>query len=485
MSKKHSSASEPIASLRGATYAFVDVETNGMSATYGQIIEIGIIRVEDGVITDSYETLIKPTGALPDIITSITGITEHDLEDAPSFEQVSGRIQELLTDAIFVAHNASFDYSFVKSEFRRLGITWNAKSLCTVKVSRQLFPAHRLHNLDALIERHGLTMKRRHRAYDDAFALVEFLRTAEKEHAPEAVQTVLTRVLGNHTLPTELDPAIVKDLPHAPGVYTFYGKDDEVLYIGKSIDIKTRVLSHFSETRRTGRERAMCEAIAYIEHEETSGELSALLLEAMRIKELLPLYNRRLRKAKKLAVITSSTNEKGYYTASVTYQDEILESDFSRIQGVFRSATQGKASLKEAVQDYELCAKLLGIESGSGSCFGYQLGKCKGACMGKEDTQAYNTRFMEAFDKRRIRSWPFKGAMMLPEDPTAEEGTVYVIHKWRILKVLSYTTDGYDEEDVDMEFDYDSYRILSKHLLRPDIRKKLVPYTERMIDPND
>jgi len=468
---------EEIGCLKGATYAVVDVETTGTSATYGNIIEIGIIRIEDGVVTDTYQTLIQPNRPLLQVITSITGITDRDLEDAPTFEEVSGRIEELLKDAIFVAHNAPFDYSFVKSEFKRLGIVWNTKSLCTVKVSRKLYANEKAHNLDALIARHQLPMENRHRAYDDAFALVAFLASAASELGEPIVRTAIANVLGNRALPAALDPALVKDLPHAPGIYIFYGSEDDVLYVGKSIDIKTRVMSHFSADRRTGKERTLCEAVTYIEYEETSGELSALLLESIRIKELVPIYNRKLRKAKKLAVATSSTNEHGYKHASVAYRDEFSESDFGSTEGVFRTASQGKTALKEAAKEYELCPKLLGIENGSGPCFQYQLGKCLGACLAKEDPASYNKRFETAFAKRRIRSWPFTGAMMLPEDPTAEEGMVYVIDQWRIRKTLSYTADGYDEEDVESEFDYDSYRILSKHLLRADVRAKLVPYS--------
>ncbi len=469
-------APDSIDALKGATYAFVDVETTGTSAAYGNIIEIGIIRVEDGVITDTYQTLIQPNRPLLPIITSITGITDQDLEGAPSFESVSGRIEELLRDAIFVAHNAPFDYSFVKTEFQRLGIRWNAKSLCTVKLSRALYTSETAHNLDALIKRHGLPMKNRHRAYDDAYALIEFLRVATKERTLETITAAIAVVLGNRALPSALDPSLVRNLPHAPGIYIFYGSEDEVLYVGKSVDIKTRVLSHFSADRRTGKERALCDATTYIEHEETGGELSALLLESMRIKDLMPLYNRKLRKGKKLAVAQSSVNEHGYKTATVSYRDELSYADFGNTEGVFRTASQGKTSFKDAVREHGLCPKLLGIEQGAGPCFQSQLGKCEGACMGTEDPNAYNTRFEAAFAKRRIRSWPFRGPVMLPEDPSAEEGTVYVIDRWRILKTLSYTADGYDEEEIESEFDYDSYRILSKHLLRPDVRAKLVPY---------
>lgn len=468
-----------LSSLKGKTYAFVDVETTGTSAAYGNIIEIGIIRVEDGVITDTYQSLVQPNRPLLPIITSITGITDADLDGAPAFEQISGRVEELLKDAIFVAHNAAFDYSFVKSEFRRLGVAWNAKSLCTVKVSRRLYPHEGRHNLDTLIARHGLPMENRHRAYDDAYALIEFLKAAERDHSTTAVFAAIDQVLGNRALPAALDPALVKDLPHAPGIYIFYDSDDDILYVGKSVDIKTRVLSHFSADRRTGKERALCEATTHIEYEETSGELSALLLESVRIKELMPIYNRKLRKAKRLAVATSDVNETGYKTVSIAYQDGLLDSGSGNTEGVFRTLSQGKMALKSAAREHELCMKLLGIETGAGPCFSYQLGKCRGACIGTEDATTYNLRFAKAFEKRRIKSWPFKGPVMLPEDPSAEEGLVYVIDRWRILKTLSYTADGYDEDEVESDFDYDSYRILSAHLLRADVRAKLVPYADR------
>lgn len=473
------SKEEIIEPLRGGTYTFVDVETTGTSARYGQVIEVGMVRVEDGLVTDTFSTLVKPARPLPPVITQITGITDRDLEDAPPFEAVSGRIESLLKDAVFVAHNASFDYSFLKSEFSRLGIRFNAKTLCTVKLSRLLYPSEARHNLDALIARHNLAMENRHRAYDDAYALLGFLRAAEKDHAREAVIAGIKRALGNHTLPLALSPELVQDLPHAPGVYFFYGPEDELLYVGKSVDIKARVLSHFSEERRTGRERALCEAVAHVEYEETSGELSALLRESQLIKELAPLYNRKLRKARKLAVVASADDERGYRTAASAYREEIQDTDLGSIEAVFRTASQGKALLRTLAKEYALCPLLLGLERGSGSCFAYQLGRCKGACAGIEDPVTYNERFADAFKERRIKAWPFPGAMVLPEDPSAEEGVAYVIHNWKILKVLTYTEDGYDEEETDADFDYDSYRILARHLLRRDVRAKLVPYTKQ------
>lgn len=468
----------PIESLRGATYAFVDVETTGSTATYGQIIEIAIIRVEDGSITDAYQTLLRPDRGLSPFITDITGITDAILTDAPSFADVAPRIKEMLDGAVFVAHNARFDYAFVKSEFRRLGISWNARTLCTVKLSRRLYAHERHHNLDALIERHGLPMENRHRAHDDAMAMIDFIRAAEAELTPVPLSSAIASALGSHTLPPGLDERMVADLPHAPGVYFFYGEDDTLLYVGKSIDIKARVRSHFSGDHATAKERILTSQTVRIEHEETSGELSALLRENALIKERMPLYNRKLRKASKLAVIESGVNGSGYQTAVSGYHDDLDETELGSVLGVFRTNSQAKAALRSAQDASMLCAKLLGLETGPGPCFAYQLGRCRGACVGKEAPAAYNARFSEAFASRRLRAWPFDGAVLMPEDPGAEEGLAYVIDQWRIQKAVRYSSEGFIETDAgdDAPFDYDSYRILAAHLLRPEVRRTLAPY---------
>jgi DNA polymerase-3 subunit epsilon len=469
-------SSSRIDALQGGAYAVVDVETTGTSATYGQIIEIGILRIEDGVVVDTYNTLVRPSRGLNPVISSLTGITDADLSKAPLFEHVAPRVRELLEGAIFVAHNARFDYSFVKSEFRRLGIAWNAKTLCTVKLSRKLFPSARGHNLDALIERHKLPMESRHRAFDDAYALVAFIEAATKVRGADLVAGAIEDALGSHTLPAALDPALLAGLPHAPGVYVFYAEDGTVLYVGKSVDIKARVRSHFSSDHLSGKERSMCAETARVEHEETSGELSALLRESALVKELMPVYNRKLRKAKKLAVLAREADERGFHRVAAGYQDELEPEDLSRIQGVFRTASQAKAALAAAAKEHRLCPKLLGLEKGAGPCFAYQLGRCLGACAGKERADAYNARVAAAFEGSRLRSWPFAGLIVLPEDPAAEEGTAYVIDQWRIEKVISYTADGASEEEAEGAFDLDSYKILVKHLLRPDVRRKLSPY---------
>ena len=355
------STSRTIKTLKGRTYVIVDTETTGTSPNYDQIIEIGIIRIEDGRIVGKYRSLVKPATHIPSMITAITGITAEDLIDAPSFEEVALAVQELLEGAVFVAHNARFDYAFIKNEFKRLGISWSAKTLCTVRLSRMLFPNYPRHNLDEIIERFAIPCPARHRAFDDAMALWHFLEKLDERLSPEAFTGAIDSILGNHTIPSGADAKLVRSLPHKPGVYLFYDEEGSLLYIGKSVDIKSRVLSHFSSDHASTKELRMCEKIARIDYRETSGELSALLLESRLIKELSPVYNRALRKARTLCLITRKDTANGYHSIDIGYHDEVPD-EHGSVLAVFRTMRQAKEFVQNAAREHSLCPKLLGIE---------------------------------------------------------------------------------------------------------------------------
>ena len=467
----------PVESLQNRTWAIVDTETTGTSPTHNQIIEIAIIRIEGGVVVDTYKTLIRPARGVPEFITSVTGIGNSDLEHAPSFDEVALTIKEKLDGAILVAHNARFDYSFIKNEFRRLDIPFQAKTVCTVKLSRMLYPKERHHNLDSIIDRFGFECTERHRAYDDALVLWKFLQKSEKDHSSEVVKKALAECLGTYTLPSSVSKILVTALPSSPGVYIFYGPSREVLYVGKSINIKARVQSHFSGDHQTSKELTMCSQVHDIEAKVTTGELSALFLESKLIKELCPVYNRMLRKVKKLAVAHEQKTEEGYSSLSVQYQDGIEQTQLANILGIFRTVRQAKEFITETAREYALCPKVCGLETASNACFQYQLEACRGACIQKEDTTAYNVRFDLAFKKRRVRVWPYKGAIVIKEEQEDYEGTAYVINAWCVYKIITYSGDYQEESEVeDVAFDYDSYKILAKHLLKPAVRRSIVPY---------
>ncbi len=161
--------------------AIVDVETTGMSAHHNRIIEIAIIRVEGNKIVDSFTTLINPQTYIPSFITHLTGISNENVESAPLFTEVKHKVKKFLKGATFVAHNVWFDYSFIKSEFDRADVLFESKKCCTVRLSRRLYPQFKSHSLESVIQRFGFTYKNRHRAYDDAHILWQFLKKIKKE----------------------------------------------------------------------------------------------------------------------------------------------------------------------------------------------------------------------------------------------------------------------------------------------------------------
>jgi DNA polymerase-3 subunit epsilon len=463
-------------SLKKGTYAIVDTETTGMSAARGQIIEIGILRVENGEVVRTLKTLVNPGRLLSHTIAGITGITDQELEGAPYFEDIADEVYGLLEGAILVAHNARFDYSFIKSEFARLERRYAAKTLCTVKLSRTMFPEQPYHNLDAVMEAHGLMCGARHRAYEDAEVLWQFLSAVEKSHGEEFLTAHIDRALKRHTLPANISPELIKGIPNTPGVYIFYNAEGDVLYVGKSIKMRSRVLSHFGGDINSGKELRMCQETADIEYRETSGELSALFLESKLVKELSPVYNRMLREVKELAVIMRKIDERGYATLSIEYTGEIDSQELKSVLAVCRSKAQAKAFLRKLAKDHELCSKLMGLEKASSACFGRQLGHCKGACIGEEDPAAYNKRFDEAFKRYRIKSWPFSGPVAVKDETDEGEGVAYVVDNWCLTEVIQYSGDTKSSQKVSAMFDLDSYKILSRFLLNPKNARNLVQF---------
>lgn len=449
-------------------YTVVDVETTGSRSLFDRVIDIGIIRVEDGKITKTFQTLINPGIPIPGWITNITGISSEEVLRAPSFEDVALTIEEYFEDAVFVAHNASFDYGFIKNEFRRLGIQFRKSILCSVKLSRILFPHERHHNLDAIMARHNIACDKRHRAYPDAQAVVEFLTKLEKTVSKKKIiQSVAT--LMNPTLPGK-DKNALTHLPDTPGIYYFYGKEHELLYIGKSKNIKTRARSHFSPSNKV-REPLIQDETYYVEVKETSGELSALLLESEKIKSDLPLYNRALRRRRELTIARESLNEKGY--KSLRLEKKVLLAIDEDITAIFRSLSNARASLRVLSTEFGLCHKLLDLEKGNGVCFLYGLEKCSGACLGHEDPKIYNERFTKAFEKRRLLSWPYSGGVIVREEESANSGTVFFIDMWHIIRSYTYQEDMRTEFIHTETFDYDIYKILVSYLRNPKNRKSI------------
>lgn len=449
--------------------AIVDVETTGGSPTHDRIIEIGIIRIQGGEIVSEFESLINPHCYIHPQISQLTGISAHDLETAPTFRAVYDTIHELLDGAVFVAHNARFDYGFVKEEINRLGHHYSAKQLCTAKLSRRLFPKHRHHNLDSIMERFTIPCDARHRAMGDAKVLWEFLKKLTPLIDTDLLNSTIKSVSKDAVLPPGISRDVITHIPESPGVYTFYNAEGAALYIGKSINLKDRILSHFTNATTDAKEARIYSTIASLEYQETSGELGALLAESRLIKEYKPLYNRLLRESHGLTICKKSLGSDGYCTVTLEERSDIAQDEIPHILGVFRTLKQAKAHLHTLATEFSLCKKILGIEKTTGACFGFGLHTCLGACLQQELPARYNMRFIDAFRKTKLRQWPFAGMIAIREGETT-----HLVSHWCYLGVLS--DDNFllhANQQNEYSFDYDTYKILSRYILNPSSQKHI------------
>jgi DNA polymerase III subunit epsilon len=278
-------------------YVMLDLETTGGNATIDRITEIAAVRVENGIEVDRWSTLVNPGVPIPPFIEDLTGISDAMVEAAPHFKDVADRLLALLDGAVFVAHNVRFDHGFVLREMERLGHHFKIKTLCTVRLSRKLYPQHKSHGLDALLQRHGLQTQARHRAMGDVDVVLQWLAIAQAELGAERVaQEAAALLQGSASLPPLLETPVA-DMPDTPGVYLFYGDGPAPLYIGKSVNLRSRVLAHFQSASKLARDQRIAQAVRRVEWRDTAGELGARLLEAQLVRQLKPTLNRKPRRA--------------------------------------------------------------------------------------------------------------------------------------------------------------------------------------------
>ncbi len=452
---------------------FVDVETNGQSHIRGRVIEVAAIRVENGKVTRTFNQLINPGSKIPAFITDLTGIRDQDLRGAVSFRQIAAELQDVMSGAVFIAHNVRFDYSFLKQEFKRVSRTFLPKQACTVKLSRTLHPEHRSHKLESLIARHGFSFEHRHRAYDDAHVLWQFLQKSYTDFPVETVNAAITKQLRQPALPKGLQPDLVKDLPNEPGVYIFEDEQQRPLYIGKSINIRKRVLSHFGRDHDDGKEYRIAQAIRHISTITTGGELQALLLESRLVKEMQPLYNRKLRRTQKLMLAKLSSDEQGFSRVTLEEASRIETADIGNTLAVYDRRSRAKTSLLELQKLYDLCPKLLGLEKFKGACFMSQLRRCRGACTGKESPESYNVRLALAFERQRLKTWPYSSPILVREG-NSDSGVV--IDQWCVIAEINQ--QEFCDPDIQQKsrnFDLDTYKILQDFLTRKLDRLRIQP----------
>lgn len=449
-------------------YVMLDLETTGGNAVHDRITEIAAVRIENGVETARWSTLVNPGVRIPPFIQSLTGISDAMVAKAPAFEDVAGTLLELLEGAVFVAHNVRFDHSFVVNELARMERTLKVKTLCTVRLSRKLYPQHKGHGLDAILQRHGLQTMARHRAMGDVEVVLQWLKIASAELGAAAVQRTAQELLqGSACMPPQLETAI-SDIPDTPGVYTFYGSGPLPLYIGKSVTMRTRVMSHFQAATKVAREMRILTEIRRVEWTETAGELGALLLESRLVKEQQPVYNRQLRRERALCSWLLHEDTQAHPLLKLVQLDDIEAAQWGQLYGTYRSKRQASDALRLLCEAHGLCPQLLGLESGKGACFSCQIGRCKGACSGAEPLALHRARVQMALMQQRLQAWPHPGKVAIREYQAQTERTdIHVFDQWCHLATvhdLSALEDASHTRQQALAFDLDTYRLLQKRL---------------------
>jgi len=453
--------------------AIVDVETTGANPVSDRITEIAILRVEQGQLMQRWSSLVNPGRSIPANIQSLIGITDDMVADAPGFAELADCIRALLADCVFVAHNARFDYGFIRNAFDRIGQDYRSEVLCTVKLSRALYPEHHRHGLDALILRHGLTCSARHRALGDAEVLWDFLQKTQAGFDPERIREATARAMKMPPRPAGLPEGTLEGIPPAPGIYLFFGDGgggrELLLYVGRSTNLRSRVGAHFASEHRSGREAKIAEQVRRVEWIETAGELGALLLESQLVKKHQPQHNRALRQNDEVTGLRLVANRRKppiFERVKLAHKDPATWGD--DLYGTFRNKREIENTLREFAHLYQLCLRRLGVEPGKdGPCQAYQGKRCAGVCAGRESPAAHDARLALALAPLRIRAWSWPAAIGIREfNHDTGRTQIHAFDHWCHLGSVEDETAlaALLSAPPERQFDLDTYRILNRWL---------------------
>ena len=357
-------------------------------------MEIAILRFDGERIVETFSTLVNPERKIYPITTRLNGISELSVQDAPKFYEIARRIVEMTADTILVAHQARFDYAFLKQAYGRLGYVYKRRQICTLRLSRELFPGLPSYQLGVICRHLQIPLENPHRALGDATATLALLQRIRNHRDAGQFRALLAGEMKSTTLPPAVHQRQIDALPGDVGIYFFYDAFGRLIYTGKSKSIRKRVLSHFSNDLKSPKAREMKARIHDIGYELTGSELVALLLESDTIKRMQPRFNRSQRNVRyRHGIFAVPTDAQDFMRLTIK---ELAEMDNAPLVS-FRGKKEAQVYLERLVDRYQLCQKLAGIDKRKGPCFRYHLKQCRGACAGAETPENYNVRVREAF----------------------------------------------------------------------------------------
>ena len=368
-------------------YAILDIETTGGQFNEEGITEIAIYKYDGHEVVDQFISLVNPEKEIQPFVVKLTGINNAMLRSAPKFYEVAKRIIEITQDCIVVAHNSSFDYRILRTEFTRLGYDFIRPTLCTVELSKKLIPGMESYSLGKLVRALGIPVTDRHRASGDALATVKLFKLLlSKDTEKEILISSIKAEIKSGLTPKLLD--IVESLPYKTGIYYIHNEKGNLIYIGKSKNIKKRVNQHF--TGKTNKCKKIQLEVFAVTYEETGSELIALLKESEEIKINKPIYNRAQRKSIFQWALYEVLDDKGYLNLRLQKADGRKKEITA-----FTTIQEGKNALFRITEKYNLCQKLNGLYETQNGCFQHKIKECNGACLGKESPDEYNQRVEE------------------------------------------------------------------------------------------
>ena len=419
-------------------YAIVDIETTGGKYNEEGITEIAIYKYDGHKVVDQFISLINPEREIQPFVVNLTGINSSMLRNAPKFYELAKRIVEITEDCILVAHNAQFDYRILCTEFKRLGFDYERKTLCTVELSKDLIPDQKSYSLGKLVRALGIPVTDRHRASGDALATVKLFKLLIDKDTSKTIIQKSIRLNPKHQLePRHID--IIETLPSITGVYYIHKEDGEIIYIGKSKNIKKRINQHFTGTNPKSKKiQALVTAVTF---EATGSELVALLKESEEIKRNKPILNRALRRTSFTHALYSFVDENDYINLKIDIADHRKKPITT-----FSNRQSGKSFIEKAIEDYTLCQKLTGVYKTKTSCFNYDIKTCEGACIQEELPEHYNQRVSTLIEKNSYKN---KNMVIVDNGRDIDERSAILIENG-VFKGLGFFNLNYQINNIEV-----------------------------------